>query len=204
MQADAPHVELDAFFPGRDGRFLWCCGGYRRWELVARRGQSFWQLASDWGQATIAGLVTPGRGFALTVVLDLSELPAGTLAVALCSRLRPGKLGLDGLPFYSTPEARLVVSQQRVTLHASGCPEASVEGPTALSKGPVTVRWEVSNEGLGSLFLDGAPFLSGLKHPDVPCFPLLSGKTAAEDPRGRFGAVRLVASPSAEAGSGCV
>lgn len=184
-------ILLEQFRPGCDNRFLWCCGGYRRWELEERGARRFWQLASDWGQATVAGFVTPRRDFALEVEFDLSQLPQGELAVTLCSRLRVGKLGVDGLQFYATPVGRVHLSQERLTFALDGREAASAPGPVELSVAPASLSWCVDAEGTASLRVGNVALTAAGTHPDAPCFLLLSGNTGAPDPRGRFGEVTL-------------
>jgi hypothetical protein len=112
---------LSTFHPREVERFLACCGGYRRWELIEDEGSWWWRLASDWGLAHIADVLIPVQA-RLVVQLDISQTEAGACpghgTVSFCGRIRVGRLGIDGLPFQS--DQRLGVALQRGRLRLSG------------------------------------------------------------------------------------
>jgi hypothetical protein len=183
---------LDHFRPADDDRFVWCCGGYRRWEIVWKGDRPYWQLASDWGQATVAGLVTPRGAFRLSVEVDLSELPQGTLALTLCSRLRLGTPGIDGLPFFAVATTGVVLSHATIEVRPTGRPTAQAPAPNALRDRACTLVL-VSHGAELAVHVDGTRIADGFEAPTTPCFVLLSGNTGADDPRGRFGEIGLEA-----------
>lgn len=190
---------LDRFEPGRDdARLAWCCGAYRRWERVVRGGRVWWQLASDWGQATVRGLVVPPGDFHLAVELDLTELPSGALYVALVPDLRVGSMGVDGLQFFG--EAVVTVGVEQRAVRCSLTPTAStvhaLDGER-LSRAPTSLGLAVQDAAL-QVTLDGVEFA----RVDRPCLEgcaiLLGGNTGSDDPKGRFGLITLTVESSAQ------
>lgn len=107
------------FDPRESDRFLCCCGGYRRWELVEGDGEWWWRLASDWGQAHIADMVVPTRArISLRVDISRNEANASPAhgSVSLCTRIEPGRLGIDGLPFQADVAIKVGMERGRIRL----------------------------------------------------------------------------------------
>jgi hypothetical protein len=186
-------IVVDRFDPADDdSRFIGCCGAYRRWERVARHDRLWWQLASDWGQGTVRGLVLPVGAFRLEIEIDLTELPSGGLYVALCSRLRVGRTGVDGLQFFTDMALSVGVEQRALRVRTTGDEFLHPFPPDALAHEPVILVFDADGERitvrLGDMMETCADFRS-----TRPLAVLLGGNTGAEDPRGRFGVIVLKA-----------
>jgi hypothetical protein len=112
---------LSTFHPRETDRFKFCCGGYRRWELIEDGAEWWWRLASDWGLAHVADALVPIRA-RLDLQLDVSRVDSGSCpghgTVSLCSRIRISRLGIDGLPFRG--DVSLSVQLERGRLRLNG------------------------------------------------------------------------------------
>jgi hypothetical protein len=124
----------------------------------------------------------------------LTDLRRGA-ARALCSRLRVGKLGIDGLPFYSTVEVQVVLSPLDVTVRTREGHAASVPAPDGLGHRAQVVRLAARERTL-SVELASEPAAAEVPWPNTPAYVLFSRNSGAPDPRGRFGEVTLRAHAS--------
>jgi hypothetical protein len=138
-------MTVSTFHPREVDRFLFCCGGYRRWELIEDEEQWWWRLASDWGLAHIADVLMPVQA-SIRLQIDVSRDEPGACpghgTLELCSRIREGRLGIDGLPFES--ETRLGVTLERGRIRLGG-PDLVEPGVWPLQErqwkdGPITLR----------------------------------------------------------------
>ena len=189
-------MTLATFHPQEIERFKYCCGGYRRWELVETGGEWWWSLASDWGQAHLADVLVPVVG-RRTVRMDVSQVSNGVCpshgTVQLCRRLRVGRLGVDGLPFRI--DSALSVALERGRLRMGG--DDLVEGgvwPLAeryWDTGPVTLTIERAPSEV-CVRIDGDEIARAETHSARPALILLTGNSAGAPEAGtRFGTLEV-------------
>lgn len=187
---------IASFDPRESERFLFCCGGYRRWELVEGDGEWWWRLASDWGQAHIADAIVPARS-RVTARVDVSRSEAGASpshgSVSLCTRIEPGRLGIDGLPFQADVAVSVGLERGRIRLGGTDVAEACVwpldehhwnSGPVNLciERSDTAVTVYVGDESIGTAALTAAR----------PCLIMVSANSAGVPEAGtRFGTLTV-------------
>jgi hypothetical protein len=187
----------DRFVPGQGDRFLACCGAYRRWELEWRDARPYWILASDWGQAHVAGLIFPPAGGVLTVEVDLRTFPQGVLGISLCTRVRHGRLGVDGLQFYATRALAVGIAQSEVRVTSASGLVVEAQAPAKVAFEPQVVRF--SRRGrLVDILVGQNRVGPAWDVSNAPLLLLLTGNSGADDPRGAFGEIVLEAAEDGE------
>ena len=168
-------MTLATFDPREIERFKYCCGGSRRWELVATQQEWFWELGSSWGQAHISDLVLPATS-ALTVRVDLTNPAASVLGVAFVTNLRVGRLGIDSFPFRAETQVTASVGKGfgRVQERDNEEPSSWSIPERMWTNGPFSFRVRSSRRAL-SVFLNEDKIGQVSLDANRPSLLLLSG-----------------------------
>ena len=185
-------MDTQTFHPRETERFLFCCGGYRRWELVEAGGAWWWELASDWGQAHVADLVVPPSA-RITARVDVSRPTAAHGSVELASRVRVGRTGIDGLPFAFQRHLAVRLERGRLRLEGEDLAEPLVQ-PLAeqyWEKGAVMLEVE-RTAGHVHIFIEGDQVAEASTLRDGPALVMLTANSAGAPEAGtRFGPVEV-------------
>lgn len=189
-------MTLSSFDPRETERFKYCCGGYRRWELIEAGGEWWWSLASDWGQAHLADVLMPVMA-RLTLRLDVSQVSNGVCpshgTVQLCRRIRVGRLGVDGLPFRAESALSVTLERGRLRMGGDDLEEGGV-WPLAeryWDQGPITLTLERSPTEV-CVHIEGDEVARVNTKPASPALILLTANSAGAPEAGtRFGTLEV-------------
>lgn len=169
--------------------FLWCGGGWKRFQPRWHAGAWWWELGGDWAMGIVDGVTLWGDDVELGIDVDLTAPHAGAVSVGWVVDVQTRRLGPDGLGFEHGVELAVGVDRRAVQVSGRcvGEPRRVVLPAGASTDAPGRLRW-VFVEGAISVLWNDVEVWAGRIDPPAPGLLLIgSGADASIEAKARWG-----------------